>query len=115
MKKTTEPVVVYSGKARGALKLFPQSANVCATFGLCTLGLDKTKATLIADPKETQVVHQLKLSGDAGDYELVFRNHPSTQNPKTSAVVAFAILKALRTWHHLTKNQPQPHTEYIFL
>lgn len=113
---TTQQVIVYSGKARDALELFPQSANVCATFGFATLGLDETKATIIGDPTQNQVVHQLKVSGESGDYELTFKNHASSMNPKTSAIVPFSILSALKSWNYWnTKDAADRAAPYIFL
>ena len=109
-----EPVVAYSGKVREALKLFPQSANVCATFGFATLGLDETKATLIGDPNQIQITHQLKVVGEAGSYEFTFSNKPSAKNPKTSAVVPYAVLRAIKTWSEFRsgfRNQ----SDYLFL
>lgn len=114
LKDTKEPVIVYQGKVKDVLKLFPESANVCATFGLATLGFDETTATFIADPNQTEVIHQLKLTGESGSYEFVFQNNQSPKNPKTSAVVPFAVLQALRKWSYLNSSiSGQP--PYIFL
>ncbi len=95
---SSTPITAFSGNVRDAIELFPQSANVCATVGFATLGLDETKVTLIADAKLDTVIHQINLIGAVGTYELKFSNRPSEKNEKTSAVVPFSVLRALKHW-----------------
>lgn len=91
----TEPVVAFDGSARDAARRFPESANVCATLALATVGLDRTSARLVGDPSATTVRHTVRAAGAAGDYEFTFENRPSPTNPKTSAITPFAVLRAL--------------------
>ncbi len=93
---TAEPVVVFEGTVREAAQRYPESANVCAALGFATLGLDKATAMLIANPDADAVTHQIFLKGTAGEYEFSFSNKPSDKNPKTSAVVPFAVLRGLK-------------------
>lgn len=90
-----ESVVVFEGTAREAARRFPESANVCATLALATVGLDATAARLVGDPAATTVRHVVAAEGAAGRYEFSFENHPSPANPKTSAITPYAVLRAL--------------------
>ncbi len=88
-------VVVFEGTARQASAKFPESANVTATLSLATLGFDEVKVTLIGDPAATGVRHLVTATGAAGSYELSFANVASSANPRTSAVTAYSVLRAL--------------------
>lgn len=97
-----ESVVAFDGTAREACRLFPESANVFATLALATLGFEQVRATLIADPAATRVEHVIRAEGGVGSYEFTFNNLPSVDNPKTSAIVPWAVLRALRDLHPST-------------
>ena len=88
-------IIAFSGSAREACRLFPQSANVCATLSLATLGFDKTQATMVGDPARKRVRHEIRVEAESGVYEFAFENITSPSNPKTSAVVPYAVLRGL--------------------
>ena len=88
-------IIAFSGPAREACRLFPQSANVCATLSLATLGFDKTQATMVGDPARKRVRHEIRVEAESGIYEFAFENVTSPSNPKTSAVVPYAVLRGL--------------------
>lgn len=88
-------IVAFSGLAREACRLFPQSANVCATLSLATLGFDKTQATMVGDPDRKRVRHEIRVEAESGIYEFAFENVTSPSNPKTSAIVPYAVLRGL--------------------
>lgn len=88
-------IIAFSGSAREACRLFPQSANVCATLSLATLGFDKTQATMVGDPARKLVRHEIRVEAESGVYEFAFENITSSSNPKTSAVVPYAVLRGL--------------------
>jgi aspartate dehydrogenase len=90
-----DPVVVFDGTARDACRLFPESANVFAALALATIGFDAVRAQLIADPGASRVRHIVTAHGDVGEYEFTFDNRASASNPKTSAVVPWAVLRGL--------------------
>ena len=87
--------MAFEGNARDACRLFPESANVFATLALATLGFEAVEARLIADPRAQRVEHVLRAVGEVGSYEFRFNNLPSAANPKTSAIVPWAVLRAL--------------------
>ena len=88
-------IIAFSGSAREACGLFPQSANVCATLSLATLGFDKTQATMVGDPARKLVRHEIRVEAESGIYEFAFENVTSPSNSKTSAVVPYAVLRGL--------------------
>ena len=101
LKNSQEPVTAFSGPAGEAARLFPQSANVCAAVGLAGMGLAETKASLIGDPNTKMVQHLIRVSSSVGEYEISLRNQPSKQNPRTSQIVVFSVLRGLKDWAEL--------------
>ena len=97
-------IIAFSGPAREACRLFPQSANVCATLSLATLGFDKTQATMVGDPARKRVRHEIRVEAESGIYEFAFENVTSPSNPKTSAIVPYAVLRGLGS---LTESVPR--------
>ena len=92
-----KPAVAFTGPARQACSLFPESANICATVALATVGFDQTQVTLIGDPHRQTVRHEIELESESGKYVFTFENRTSPRNPKTSAIVPFSVIRALRT------------------
>lgn len=88
-------IIAFSGTAREACGLFPQSANVCATLSLATSGFDKTQVTMVGDPARKRVRHEIRVEAESGVYEFAFENATSPSNPKTSAIVPYAVLRGL--------------------
>lgn len=91
-----EPLTVFEGGAREAVKAFPESVNVAATLSLAGIGLDKTKVKIIADPSLDRNVHKIMVRGKAGEFITEARNVPSPENPKTSYLAALSAIRALR-------------------
>ena len=91
----SEPITVFDGPARQACALFPESANVTATLSLATTGFDRVRVQIIGDPAAARVRHEVTASGAAGAYGLSFENAASPDNPRTSAVTAYSVLRAV--------------------
>lgn len=94
VETSAEPVTVFEGVARDAVARFPTSVNVAATLALATIGFDRTEVVVVANPATASVSHEILVEGAAGRYEVRVDNRPS-DNPKTSAITPFSIIRAL--------------------
>ena len=91
-----KPTILYEGKAREAVKLFPRNANVAASLSLAGTGPDKTKVKIIADPRIKEIIHEIKLRGEFGQLETRTINKPFPENPKTSYIAALSAIATLK-------------------
>jgi aspartate dehydrogenase len=90
-----KPTVLYTGSAREAALLYPQNANVAATVALAGLGFERTHVELIADLDAPGNVHEVEAEGPAGRFAIQLQGKPSRTNPKTSALAALSVARAL--------------------
>lgn len=87
-------LVLFSGKARDAVKFFPQNINVAAVLSLAGIGVDKTQVRIIASPQATKNIHEIKIESVAGNVYTRTENILHPDNPKTSYL---AVLSAVAT------------------
>jgi aspartate dehydrogenase len=95
LDRLTQRTTFYQGPAGEAALKFPQNANVAATLALAGLGFDATEVELVADPAATGNVHEIEAEGAAGRFAIRLEGKPSRTNPKTSALTAFSVARAL--------------------
>jgi aspartate dehydrogenase len=91
-----EKTVLFEGYATDAVQKFPANVNVAVALGLAGTGSEKTKVTIVADPKVDRNIHEIYARGDFGELRLVVENLPSPQNPKTSYLAALSAIALLK-------------------
>ena len=89
------PTVIFSGSAREAARLYPKNANVTATVGLATVGLDRTFVELVADPNIARNCHEIEVEGSFGGLSIRIDNEPIAANPRSSQLAALALVRLL--------------------
>jgi aspartate dehydrogenase len=95
LDKLSARTVLYRGTAGEAALLYPQNANVAAAVALAGLGFDATEVELVADPEAPGNVHEIEAEGVAGRFAIQLQGKPSRTNPKTSALAALSVARAL--------------------
>lgn len=85
----------FRGSAAETATAFPKNANVAMTTALAGIGPDLTQVTLVADPATTTNQHHIEARGQFGQLELKVSNQPLASNPKTSALAALNLARAI--------------------
>lgn len=86
--------VLFFGRARQAIKYFPQNINVAAILGLAAVGVDKTQVKIVACPGVKKNIHEVLIESEAANIFTRTENVLHPQNPKTSYL---AVLSAVAT------------------
>lgn len=88
--------VIFSGKAKDAIQLYPRNMNVAIAISLAGLGAEKTTVQLIADPNVEKNIHTIKAHGDFGEFTIEVKNEAMPKNPKTSYLAALSVLSSIK-------------------
>ena len=96
LKSLDEPHTIFVGNAREAARLYPKNANVAAMIALAGVGFERTEVTLIADPMITRNTHTVLAQGEFGELDVRVSAAPLADNPKTSALAALSVQRAVR-------------------
>ena len=94
IKKRT---LIFEGSAIEAVQNFPANVNVAALLGLASIGVEKTKVNVIADPSLRINKHEIKVIGKFGELIVRVKNVPSDTNPKTSYLAILSVIELLRS------------------
>lgn len=96
LDRLSDPEAFFSESADVTASEFPRNANVAMTTALAGIGPESTKITLIADPATTTNRHEITACGDFGRLEVAISNNPLPENPKTSAMAALSLVRAIQ-------------------
>ena len=96
LERLDEPTVFFRASAAETARRFPKNANVAMTTALAGIGPEATTITLVADPSATTNRHEISASGPFGRLDVTIDNEPLADNPKTSAMAALSLVRALR-------------------
>ena len=91
-----EPMMVFEGSARGAVKGFPANVNVAVALSLAGIGPDRTTIQVWADPSVNRNTHTIKVEASSVRFEMTIENVPSQENPRTGALTPLSTIAALR-------------------
>jgi len=96
LAKIRKDTVLFSGKAAQAVKYFPQNINVAAVLGLAGVGANKTRVRIIASPKVSRNIHEIKVESSAGNIFTRTENILHPDNPKTSYLAVLSAIAMLK-------------------
>lgn len=96
LRTATEPITLFDGLVVELVRRFPSSTNVAATLALAAGDWNLVRGVVRADPGAELTSHVIEVDSDAGQYRFEMRNQPSPQNPRSSAVVPWAVIRVLR-------------------
>lgn len=99
LQQLRSAITIFEGSARESAKLYPKNANVAATIALAGMGFDDTRVRLIADPHALATRHSVIAESKIGRFEIEMFSRPLAENPKTSALTAYSVLRFLRNLH----------------
>jgi aspartate dehydrogenase len=92
----TQRIIFFEGTAREAALQYPQNANVGATIALASLGLDRTRVRLGADPHVKGPLGIIEAEGAFGRFGFEILALASPTNPKTSVLTGHSLVAAAR-------------------
>jgi aspartate dehydrogenase len=92
-----EPVKVWEGTGGETAAAFPRHFNVAITLSLATIGFERTRIEVWADPTVPGTVHTVTVESEDVGLTLISRNRPSPANPRTSRMVSHNVIATLRS------------------
>lgn len=96
LSRVTSRTTFFSGSADEAALTFPQNANLACTVALAGAGFDATTVDLVADPALDGNCGRIEAHGAFGTLTVELSGPAMPDNPKTSAITALSLVRALR-------------------
>ncbi len=96
LSKIRDRKEIFSGNAREAIEGFPANVNVAVSLALAGLGMNNTMVRIVADPGVDKNIHEIRASGDFGEFVFRTENLTSPDNPRTSHIAALSAISALK-------------------
>ena len=93
--------VIFEGPAEEAARAFPATSNVAASLRLAVEPSAPVCVRVVAVPRGSENVHEIRVRGEFGRLTMRVENVPSKSNPRTSQLAAFS---AIATLQNLTKS-----------
>jgi len=90
----SEPTTIFEGDVFEAIKEFPQNINVSVVLSLASKVPAKVK--IIADPSAMSNKHEIVVKGSIGSIKTIVENNPCKDNPKTSALAAYSVIRIIK-------------------
>ncbi|MBW9219853.1 aspartate dehydrogenase [Methanothermococcus sp. SCGC AD-155-N22] len=90
----SEPTTVFEGSFLEAIERFPQNINVSLVLYLASNY--PTKVKIVADPGISVNRHEVIVRGSTGTIRTVVENIPCKENPKTSALAAYSVIRLIK-------------------
>ena len=72
------PTILYDGPTRGIARRYPRNVNTMVSCALATIGLDRVRAVLIADPGLDKAIAEVEARGKDGSLLVTRREQPAT-------------------------------------
>jgi len=94
--KTTGKKLLFQGSASQCIERFPRNVNVAVALSLAA-GTD-IQMELWVDPAIMRNTHEVLMTGEFGELDILVRNIPCPDNPATSYLAALSILTLLADW-----------------
>lgn len=87
---------ILRGSPQRIATAFPRSANVAMAVAAAAGDPSLVEAAVFADPECKVTTHEITVHSSTGSYWFRIRNLPSPDNPATSGLVPYAVLRALQ-------------------
>lgn len=71
-----ESAVLYDGPVRGIASRYPRNVNAMVGCALATIGLDRCRAVLVADPELTELVAEVRAVAQDGSVLEILKRQP---------------------------------------
>ncbi|WP_368904606.1 aspartate dehydrogenase [Taklimakanibacter lacteus] len=92
-----EPVTLFEGSPGEAAQLYPRNLNAALTVALAAAPAPVT-VRVIADPEASGNCHEIDVSSRLGSAHMKFMNAPDPENPKTSLITAFSVIRLIEDY-----------------